>query len=246
MSFDNFGIVIPARIKSSRLPRKPLVKILGVPLIQRVWERAVKFYEKEKVWVATDSPEIMDLIKSLNGNAIMTSSNCKTGLDRVAEANETLNFDYILNLQGDEPLITKNIIDSSISYFKNHGPDALNCMSKVNSIDDFYNTNTIKVVTDKDDELLYMSRSPIPFGKDKNISLKNVYKQVCVYILNKKSLAFYGPNKYKSSLESIEDIEILRLLSMGVSIKMLEVEAGSIAVDVESDIQKVENFLSGL
>jgi len=176
----------------------------------------------------------------------MTSSNCKTGLDRVAEANETLNFDYILNLQGDEPLITKNIIDSSISYFKNYEPDALNCMSKVNSDDDFHNTNTIKVVAGKDNELLYMSRSPIPSGKDKNNAIKNVYKQVCVYILNKKSLSLYGPNKHKSTLESIEDIEILRLLSMGLSIKMLEVEAGSIAVDVESDIQKVENFISSL
>jgi 3-deoxy-manno-octulosonate cytidylyltransferase (CMP-KDO synthetase) len=117
-------------------------------------------------------------------------------------------------------------------------------MAKIRLDSEFADTNIIKVAVNSNNDLLYMSRASIPLGKDQNKLLAKSYRQVCVYILNKKSLSFYGEGKKKSSLESIEDIEMLRLLDHNLKISMLEVETSSIAVDIPSDIQRVQNYLN--
>ena len=147
-------------------------------------------------------------------------------------------------MQGDEPIIEDDIILKAIEFYKKHRPDVLNCMTKIDLDRKFTDPNIIKVATNSKNDLLYMSRASIPLGKNRNKLLAESFRQVCVYILNKKSLSFFGKKQKRSSLESIEDIEILRLLDHNLKISMLEVETKSIAVDVFEDILRVETYLN--
>ena len=245
---DNLGIIIPAREASTRFPGKVLKNILGKPMIQRVWEKCAACYDPEKVWVATDSEKVVNLIKAIGGNAIITDSTCKTGMDRVAQANQTLSFDVVMNVQGDEPILEDDIISDAIMEFNKGNCDVLNCMSEIKTSNEFINPNVIKVVVDEYSNLIYMSRSSVPSSKDFNKKLENVFRQVCVYILSNNALSFFGETKSKEKIESIEDIEILRLLNKNLKIQMLNVNSNSIAVDVPEDILKVEERMitSGL
>ena len=244
MNIKNFGIIIPARINSSRFPGKVLQKINGISMIERIWTNCIRNFDRSNVWVATDSKKVLSHIEDIGGNALLISGDCQTGMDRVAEANKKLNFEYVVNCQGDEPILEDKIISQAINFYKKQGPDVLSCMSKIRLDSEFADTNIIKVAVNSNNDLLYMSRASIPLGKDQNKLLVKSFRQVCIYILNKKSLSFYGEGKKKSSLESIEDIEMLRLLDHNLKISMLEVDTSSIAVDVPNDIQRVQNYLN--
>lgn len=238
------GIIIPARSKSTRFPNKPMADICGQTMISRVWENACRDLNIEDVWVATDSQEIKAEIEARGGNALIVDSDCLTGTDRVAEANKILGYDIVINIQGDEPLLESSILDLALEAFKKSNADAINCMALIQSINDFKNTNIPKVITDDRDYLIYISRSPIPLNKEKITDISNAYRQVCTYVFSKKALEFYGENKTKCHLESIEDIEILRLIENHLTVKMIRVESKSIAVDTPDDLQRVISFLN--
>ena len=235
-----FGLIIPARLKSSRLPGKPLVDICGKPMIQHVWERCCNAVGDNKVYIATDDQRIADTVKSFGGQVVMTSENCLTGRDRVAEANESLNFDFVINVQGDEPLIDPVHINKVVTAYIEK-EQIINAMCKVKDESDFRSLTIPKVVFNEENELLYMSRAGIPFTKFGNF--KFAYKQVCIYAFSREHLSFFKTRKQKSNLESVEDIEILRFLEAGYTIQMVEVESGSIAVDVPEDVERVALIL---
>jgi 3-deoxy-manno-octulosonate cytidylyltransferase (CMP-KDO synthetase) len=233
----NFAVVIPARYQSSRFPGKPLVDICGQPMIQHVWQRCCDAVGSQKVYVATDNQTIADAVTVFGGQVIMTSSTCLTGTDRLAEANEQLKCDFIINVQGDEPLIKPSDIQAIINDYINHPEQIINAMCKINSREEFDSLTVPKVVCDKHASLLYMSRAGIPLSKEGDFHF--AYKQVCIYAFSKKHLQLFYKSHKKTPLEEVEDIEILRFLEAGIKVKMVEVEAGSLAVDIPSDVDKI-------
>ncbi|GAC10549.1 3-deoxy-manno-octulosonate cytidylyltransferase [Paraglaciecola chathamensis] len=240
---DNFAVIIPARYKSSRFPGKPLALIQNKPMIQHVWQKSVEAVGIEKVYIATDDENISSVVRGFGGKVIMTSANCLTGTDRIAEANEQYKFDFVINVQGDEPLIKPEHIRQVIESYKSEGM-VTNAMCLISSSNEFFSLNIPKVVFDNNNKLIYMSRAGIPASKDG--LFKRCYKQVCIYAFSKAHLKFFKENPTKTPLEAIEDIEILRFLESGFHVKMVEVGDGSIAVDIPSDVEKVEAEISKL
>lgn len=235
-----FAVVIPARYQSSRFPGKPLVPILGKPMIQRVWEQCCKAVDEALVYVATDSDKIADAVKSFGGQVVMTSSDCLTGTDRLAEANLTLDCDFLVNVQGDEPVIDPDNIKKVINIYRETG-NITNAYSEIKTDEEFRSFTVPKTVVSKGGQLLYMSRSPIPLTK--NNEFKKAYKQVCVYAFGRGDLLFFSSMAEKTPLEQIEDIEILRFLESDIPVSMVEVPSGSLAVDVPEDVLRVEEYL---
>jgi len=234
-------IVIPARFKSTRFPGKPLKKILGKLMIERVWEKCVKAINKENVVVATDDYRIFSFCKLKKINVIITSSSCKTGTDRVFEVSRLKKYKYYVNVQGDEPLIKPQNIKKIIDFGLKNKSYVINGMCKINNKKDYYNLNVPKVVVNRFNELVYMSRAGIPSNK-KGIFSKS-YKQVCIYFFPSKILSTFGKFKKKMNLENYEDIEILRLVENNIKVKMLKFSETSISVDTLKDLKKVEKIL---
>jgi len=232
-------VIIPARYKSTRFPGKSLIDINGKPMIIRVVEIACKAVGKENVFVATDDERISDVIENYGYNYIMTTD-CPSGTDRVAQASRLMEADIVLNVQGDEPLLNPNDIERVIEHKKKHMDSVVNCMSKIDS-EEANNVNTIKVVTNYENDLIYMSRSPIPATK---VGLSdNTYKQVCIYAFTKEQLEKFYKMK-KTLLELDEDIDILRFLEMGINVKMIETFGTTQAVDVPQDVDKVVGLIN--
>lgn len=238
---NNLGVIVPARYQSSRFPGKPLAIISGEYLIIRVLENLKDSVPKENLWVATDHKGIKEICESNGYSVVMTPPDCLTGTDRVAEANKILKFDYVVNVQGDEPLIDSKKFKEFINFFKSNKASCINCYSMLTEAEDPNSINVPKVVFSESKKLLYISRSPIPISKSGKSN--QAFKQVCIYGFNKEALSEFGLKQKKTPLENIEDIEILRLLEKGYSVQMYEFNSVSHAVDIPDDIGIVENLL---
>lgn len=236
-----YAVVIPARYQSSRFPGKPLVDLLGKPMIQHVWERCCEAVGKDLVYVATDSELIRDKAKSFGAQVVMTSTQCMTGTDRLAEANEQLNCEFLINVQGDEPLVNPHDIQSVIDAYTDNPETVINAMCSLKDKFEYLSLTVPKVVTSISGNLLYMSRSPIP-GNKKNTFIHG-YKQICIYAFSAAHLKFFVSIKSKTTLEEIEDIEILRFLENDIPVQMVEVNQGSVAIDTPDDVQKVLDIM---
>ena len=237
-------IVIPARLKSTRFPRKPLVKILGKSMIIRVAEIANKIISKKHIYIATDSIEIESLVVKSGFNCIQTNSRAITGTDRVAIASKRLNYKFIINIQGDEPLIDPKDIEKCISLKKRYPNYVINGYCFIGENEKPSSVNIPKLVTNTDNDLIYISRSLIPGMKEKSIVNSIKYKkQVCIYAFTKNQLEEFHNLGRKSTLEEIEDIEIIRFLDLNIKVKMYQCNSGSLAVDIPSDVYNVEKEL---
>ncbi|MBB1380277.1 3-deoxy-manno-octulosonate cytidylyltransferase [Pseudoalteromonas sp. SR43-2] len=239
-----YAVVIPARYQSSRFPGKPLIDLCGKPMIQHVWERCCKAVEQELVYIATDSEKIESVCKGFGAQVIMTSSNCMTGTDRLAEANKKLNADFIINVQGDEPLIEPSDICKVIDAYKKKPDTIVNAMCKIETEEEFRSFTIPKVVVSQSNKLLYMSRSPIPLSKSDQFHF--AYKQVCIYAFSKKHLEFFADHNSKTKIEKVEDIEILRFLESDITVQMIELKSSSIAIDIPEDTDKVLKVLNSI
>ena len=213
MKKRKYVIIIPARFGSTRLPGKPLIILKGIPIIQRTYQRCIKVLPKNDVYVATDSKKIKDFCLKNSMNYIMTSKSCLTGTDRVAEASKKINSEFYINIQGDEPFFSVKDIKKLINISKKFPKFVLNGFTEIKNKKQYFSPNIPKVVFSKNNELLYMSRSPIP-GNKKDKFIK-AWRQVCGYIIPKKKLMKFYSFKKKSNLENLEDIEILRFIEMG-------------------------------
>lgn len=239
-------VIIPARFSSSRFPGKPLVKLLGKPMVLWVAELSAKAVGNQNVYVATEDSRIADVVVAAGFQAVMTSDQCLTGTDRLAEASEQINADIYINVQGDEPLVNPSDILRVIEAKSSDFSSIINCYCLLTNDEDPSSVNIPKVITTEDDTFVYMSRSSIPGFKDKNCGPVQYKKQVCIYAFTANELTSFRKFGRKSKLESCEDIEILRFLELGKTIKMLETEPGSLAVDVPEDIFGVEAALRKL
>jgi len=235
----NKRVYIPARYKSSRLPGKPLIKIAGKEMILHVCERVAEAVGNHNLEVLTDDQRIFDVVASNGFTVSMTSEDCLTGTDRIAEAVKGTNIDVAINVQGDEPLIP--IEDVKKVFDLASADTVINCYTEILSSEDLNRPTLPKVVFDENYNLLYMSRAPIPNNKD--LSGNGGYMQVCIYSFPVAALESFGLGSIKTPLESIEDIEILRLLEKGWKVKMLRASS-TVAVDVPSDVRLVEKLLN--
>lgn len=234
--------VIPARFKSSRYEGKPLALINGIPMIKRTYEQAKKSKLLDELVVATEHEKIKEYCESENIPVVMTTDNCLTGTDRIAEVALEKHFDLYVNIQGDEPVIDPKSIDEIVSEYKKYKDEyvAYNLYKIIDDESEVHSNTIIKTIVNEKDELMYMSRLGVPFNKSKN-EVKHK-KQVCVYGFTKKALELFS-SREKTLNEQFEDIEILRFVDMGEKVKMKETFVDSIAVDVPEDIKKVEKFL---
>ncbi|MFL2801603.1 MAG: 3-deoxy-manno-octulosonate cytidylyltransferase [Paracoccaceae bacterium] len=238
----DFIVVIPARISSGRLARKPLADICGKPMILHTYERALEATDPENIFIATDTEEIMRVCQKVGANSVLTSKSCKTGTDRIAELSKIIKAKSYINLQGDEPLMDPKNIEKMIASSIKHPDKIINGWAKIQTKKEYFSRTIPKVVLKNNDSLMYMSRSPIP-GNKKNEFI-NAKKQICVYSFPYSALEFMIKNPFKAPVEDIEDIEILRFLEQGWYIKMIELYGNSIAVDTPSDLQRVRKKMT--
>ena len=230
--------IIPARLESSRLPRKALADILGLPMIVHVFKRCLLAKSLDDVYVATDSEEIKEVVENYGGKVIMTSSKHQTGTDRIAEAAQELEADIVVNVQGDEALLNPNYIDKAVSALKDN-PE-INVSILVNSFEKKNSTSDIKVVLNEFDNVMYLSRSDIP-SNSRNNSVK-MLKAYHIVPFRRDFLIQYSKWK-KTRLEKIEFNEYLRILEKGYKIRAVHVQSNAISVDTKSDLEYVRSMM---
>jgi len=234
-------LVIPARYASSRLPGKPLMSIAGETMIYRTWKRCADAFPRERIYVATDDDRIADHCREQGMNVVMTSAQCLTGTDRLAEACRQLHADIVVNVQGDEPILNPRDLDEMVRAAAHYPDEILNGVAPIER-EELYRSPTIpKVVMRPDGRLLYMSRAPIPTNKSNEFI--TAWRQICIYVFPKAALEAFGNQAEKAQLEKIEDIEILRFLEMGYEVRMVTLSGESIAVDTPEDVASVETII---
>lgn len=235
--------VIPARYGSTRLPGKPLKDICGKPMIWWVYNQVLKAQKVDEIVVATDDERISSVLEMLGLPYVMTKNDHATAANRIAEVAETIEGDFFLQLNGDEPLIDESLVDmvvpDSFDLDKEFGTNIITKMHNPTEVNDQSN---IKVVFDKDFNALYMSRFPIP-SPVKSIKF-DYYKHVGIIGYSKKMLEFYM-NSVPGRLESIEGIDSLRFIDYGKKLRFIEVEnCDSLSVDTEMDLEKVRDIMA--
>jgi 3-deoxy-manno-octulosonate cytidylyltransferase (CMP-KDO synthetase) len=234
-------VIVPARFGSTRFPGKPLANILNKPMIQHVYENVSASTLVDEVIVATDDERIKNVVEGFNGNCFLTSKEHATGTDRIAEVARDLSTDIVVNVQGDEPLISADLIETLVQPFlKDDTLQMATLKTKINNPEDVANPNVVKVITNKDNHSIYFSRSTIPYNRE-NIAV-DYYKHIGVYAY-RKSFLFDYINLPESILEKAESLEQLRAIENGHSIYVSEVSNELIGVDVPEDIAKVEEYL---
>ena len=238
-------IIIPARLDSSRLPKKVLLDLKGKTVIQRVYEQCLKVKNVDGVYIATDSIEIKEVCETFTDKVIITKSTHQSGTDRIGEAVSAIACDIVINVQGDEPFIEPSLIEALVNSFSNSDISMSSAMSKINNIKDLQNTNVVKVVTDLHNNALFFSRSLIPFPRDvKEISIAKEVLEKCLFY---RHIGIYGyrkdfllkfVNMEQSYLEKVEKLEQLRALENGFKIKMIEVNSSLIGIDTREDYEE--------
>jgi 3-deoxy-manno-octulosonate cytidylyltransferase (CMP-KDO synthetase) len=231
--------IIPARLASTRLPRKMLREIAGKPLVGWVYEAVRSSPLLADVIIATDSAEIFDACRTRGWKAQMTSATHRSGTERVHEISNAIAADVYLNVQGDEPLVRAEQIAALIEVMKN--PSALVATIKTPCPpQEICNPNAVKVVTTRDGKALYFSRATIPFDRDLNHPA--YYKHLGLYAYRKPALDHFV-SWPESTLEKIERLEQLRFLENGIPLYAAETPFDSVGVDTEEDLQRVEEIL---
>lgn len=237
--------VIPARYKSTRFPGKPLADICGKPMIWWVYQNCLKAEGLDDVYVATDDERIGKTCEDLGMNYIMTSEDNMTGTDRVAEVAEKVPADIYVNVQGDEPLLEPEVISEVLPpMLSDSSLQVSNLMTAIDDPVDAVNNTVPKVITNRDNIGIYLTRATAPFPKG-SISYR-YYKQVCVYAFRPEALKFfseYGRKYGKAKIEEIEDIEILRFIENGYRVQYVDVDSATVAVDTPKDLEKVRALM---
>ncbi len=236
-------VIIPARYKSSRYPGKPLVPLLGKPMILWVAELSAKAVGSDNVYVATDDERIAQVVKEAGFQVTMTCGQALTGTDRLAEVAEKVDADIYVNVQGDEPLVSPQDILNAIEEKRSHPNQVINGYCALSEDEDPDSINIPKVIFTEQSQMIYMSRQAIPGIKDAKYAPAEYYKQVCIYAFSRQELLDYGQFGRKSTIEQSEDIEILRFLEWNQGVRMFKTQPGSLAVDVPEDVEKVEAAL---
>ncbi|OOH89631.1 3-deoxy-manno-octulosonate cytidylyltransferase [Pasteurellaceae bacterium 15-036681] len=248
----SFTVIIPARYASTRLPRKPLLDIVGKPMIQHVWEKAQQA-GASRVIVATDHPEIEAVVKGFGGEVCLTSDKHNSGTERLAEVIEKMAIadnEIIVNIQGDEPLIPPVIVAQVAENLDRHQVNMATLAVKLETKEELFNPNVVKTLTDKNGIALYFSRAPIPYGRDyfancddNFVASQNYLRHIGIYAYRAgfvKQYVAWEPTQ----LEQLESLEQLRALWYGEKIHLeLAKQAPEVGVDTAEDLERVRKIL---
>ncbi len=245
-SLMNIIGVIPARLKSTRLPGKMLLKINGKTLIEMVYANAKKASCLRELYVATDNKQIKEVIEKAGGKAIMTPASCKSGTERIREALKSIHAnmnDIVVNIQGDEPLLEPELIDKAVKALINDKTcDASTIAAPLHEIKEIADPSVVKVVTDRSGNALYFSRSIIPHNRDGVKTGNGAWlKHIGLYAYRKSVLDRWL--KLESNYEGIEKLEQLRMLENGCRIRVVVAKSKSIGIDTRRDFERLKKTL---
>ena len=236
--------LIPARLNSTRLEKKLIKNLDGIPIIVRTYQNICSTKLFDEVVVVTDSDEIINVLKEFDIKFLKSKEDHNTGTDRIAEFSNKFKSDIIINVQGDEPFVLKEDLSKIINTFKNDIENTINVislMTKLISAEEINNPNNVKVVVDKNNNALMFSRSIIPYKRVENNV--NYFKHIGIYAFRNSFL-----NKFKkfkqTNLELTEMIEALRIIEHGYNIHMIEIDHEQISIDTIDDFNKAKSMLN--
>ena len=236
--------LIPARLNSTRLEKKLIKNLGGIPVIVRTYQNICSTKLFDEVVVVTDSDDIINVLKEYDIKFLKSKEDHNTGTDRIAEFSKKFKSDIIINVQGDEPFVLKEDLSKIINKFKNDIENKINVislMTKLISVEEINNPNNVKVVVDKNNNSLMFSRSIIPYKRVENNV--NYFKHIGVYAFRNSFL-----NKFKkfkqTNLELTEMIEALRIIEHGYKIHMIEIDHEQISIDTIEDFNKAKSMLN--
>lgn len=235
--------IIPSRYGSSRFQGKPLALIKGKPMVWHVYENVKKVKELDEVYVATDDERIFDVVTAFGGKALMTSEKHTCGTDRLAECAQMLKLeeeDLVLNIQGDEPMINKEMILDLLSCFDSDDVYMGTLKKKITEKEELQNNNVVKVICDGNEDAIYFSRFCIPFERGEKKVVH--YKHIGVYGYKKWFLMKYS-SMPKTGLELAESLEQLRVLENGYKIRVKETQFQTVGVDTPEQLLQVEKLM---
>ena len=230
-------IVIPARLKSTRLPDKVLLDLGGKPVIQRVYEACLKSELHQEIWIAADSEEVFNICKTFTPNVVMTREDHPSGTDRIAEVAENLQCDIVINVQGDEPFFDAKIIDKLIMVLQEDEAVMASVCAPVESLEELHNPNLVKVITDVKGHAIYFSRFAVPFSRDREVEDVSAYKKHMGVYAYKAAFLNRFIKLPVSFLEASEKLEQLRAIENGYKIKMVEVKGFEKGIDTPEDLE---------
>ena len=240
---DRIVAVIPARMASSRFPGKPLAPLLGLPMIEHVFRRVDLCSRVDDLCVATCDDEIRKVAEGFGARVVMTSAAHERATDRVAEAARHFAADIIVMIQGDEPMITPDLIEAAVDPMRfDFSVSCVNLVHRIDSQREFIDHNTIKVVADLKGNALYFSRSAIPRVLLEKTQTTKLFKQVCVIPFRRECLEEFA-RLPTTPLELAESIDMLRLLEHGKKVRLVETEVETHAVDTPADLERVEKMM---
>lgn len=238
--------IIPARYASTRFPGKPLALIKGKPMIQRVYEQALKS-KLDAVVIATDDMRIADAVMNFGGQYVMTSPNHRSGTDRCCEALDLLKtkYDAVVNIQGDEPFIDPKQIDLLVDLIVRDDTPLASLAKRIDDEDELFSPNAVKVVVNQEGNAMYFSRNPIPFmrnvDRDEWLAKGRFYKHIGIYAY-KADVLHQVARMEPSALEQAESLEQLRWLENGLAIRMALSDAENISIDTPDDLHRAEQY----
>lgn len=235
--------IIPARYGATRLPGKMLLPVAGKPLIQHVYKAAAGAGSLDRVLVATDDRRIADAVTGFGGDAVITSPEHQSGSDRLAEAAALLDYGIIVNIQGDEPFIRGDAIDSAVEELrKDAALESSTLATGLNDPGELLNPNVVKVVTDLEGNALYFSRAPIPHLREGRGEEGAFLKHIGLYAYRKPLLLLF--TKWpQTPLERCEKLEQMRILEHGVKMRVVKTPHDSVSVDTPGDLEQVRKML---
>lgn len=240
-------VAIPARLKSTRFPRKVLADIHGKPMLWHVLHGVSQAKRIGGVWVLTDSQEVVDAATSWGAKALMTPEECPSGTARIASVIDQLDADIVVNVQADEPLITGEVVDAVVGALEEGEAEVATPVYRLTTLEEIADPNVVKVVRGTDGRALYFSRSPIPHVRDKEqgewLSNSEFWGHVGVYGFQRSVLCQYMQLP-EGQLEGAEKLEQLRLLEASKRIQTVEIEYRPHAVDVPEDLEVVKRILA--
>jgi 3-deoxy-manno-octulosonate cytidylyltransferase (CMP-KDO synthetase) len=238
--------IIPARMASSRFPGKPMALIHGIPMIGHCYHRIRMCEALQEIYVATCDREISEYIESIGGRAIMTAKTHERASDRVAEALKIIEeqddekVDIVVMVQGDEPMDTPSMVNEAVTpFYEDETVKVVNLMGEIETLDEFNDPNTVKVVVDPNDNAIYFSREAIPSRK-KSSETFPMLKQICVIPFRREYLLEYCSLR-QTPLEKIESVDMLRVIESGSKVRMVMTKDPSIGVDTKQDLENVTN-----
>jgi 3-deoxy-manno-octulosonate cytidylyltransferase (CMP-KDO synthetase) len=240
--------VIPSRFGSQRLSAKPLVDLLGKPMVQRVYEQAKKARLLDHVMVATDDTRIEKCVRAFGGEVMLTSPDIQSGSDRVAAVASQLDGSIFVNIQGDEPLIAPEMIDQTVRILlEDTSVHVGTLVKKIDAAADLMNPSVVKVVLNHQMHALYFSRASIPYIRDEADTARwlekhTFYKHIGLYVFRREFLMQYAQLP-ASRLEKAEKLEQLRILEAGHIIKTGITEFDSVPIDTHEDVERVVKIL---